>query len=308
MRRYIYAMIAIIIWGTSAVATKLLVNDIDSMFMICGCALIATICILCQLTITKKTKVLLTYGKKDYLKMAFNGAIGILGTNFFFCSGVARLTAQEASVLNYMWPVWIVIFSAIILKERMSLCSVLSILISLVGISFVVFKGDFSTVNFSDPVGIIMILSGSICYGLYSVLTKNNTYDRSVCTMVSYALAFVVALIYILFAGKIEALSLSQVLGMLFIGVFNFSLAYVLWAKALDGEMSAKIASLAFISPFISLILSVIMLGEVFEVGSFIGLALIIVGIFVQNIKVKSKNKSIEASDSSESNSLDSAD
>lgn len=77
----------------------------------------------------------------------------------------------------------------------------------------------------------------------------------------------------------------GQWLGMLWLGVVIDALAYLLWATALSGtENSAAIANMAYLTPFISIVLCVVILKEKAEPKSVIALVLIVGGILVQSI------------------------
>ncbi len=70
------------------------------------------------------------YKIKDYLLMA---AIGIPGTFFyyiFYYSGTAIMTASQAFIINYLWPIMSVLFACIILKEKLTFKKIAAIIIS----------------------------------------------------------------------------------------------------------------------------------------------------------------------------------
>jgi drug/metabolite transporter (DMT)-like permease len=57
---------------------------------------------------------------------------------------------------------------------------------------------------------------------------------------------------------------------------------YLLWSKALNGGDTAKISNLAYCVPALSMVISIIWLHEAASVLSAAGLAMIIIGIFIQ--------------------------
>lgn len=62
------------------------------------------------------------------------------------------------------------------------------------------------------------------------------------------------------------------------------AVAYLLWALALKGaENTAQIANLAYLTPFLSLIVSAVFLKEKIELRAFAALIFIIGGILLQN-------------------------
>ena len=83
-----------------------------------------------------------------------------------------------------------------------------------------------------------------------------------------------------------------QWLGMLWLGVVVDAIAYLFWALALRGaENTAQIANLAFLTPFLSLVVSRIFLKEQIQIRAFVALVFIIGGILLQNFYEYIKQK-----------------
>ena len=73
-------------------------------------------------------------------------------------------------------------------------------------------------------------------------------------------------------------------------GVIVNAAGYLIWCIAINRGNTAKISNLAYVTPFLSMILSCIILKEPFSVPTLSGLVLIILGIAVQ-MKGKSPGK-----------------
>jgi drug/metabolite transporter (DMT)-like permease len=75
-----------------------------------------------------------------------------------------------------------------------------------------------------------------------------------------------------------------QWLGMLWLGVFIDAVAYLLWALALRGvENTAKIANLAYLVPFLSLVVSAVLLKEQIQMRAVLALVFIVGGMLLQS-------------------------
>lgn len=101
--------------------------------------------------------------------------------------------------------------------------------------------------------------------------------------MISYAAGTITAFILVLIQGNLTIPTGSQAVGMLWNGIICNALPYLTWALALDLGNTAVIANLAYLTPFVSLILTHFVLG----------LVLIVTGIIIQMIV----NKKMEASE-----------
>ena len=83
-----------------------------------------------------------------------------------------------------------------------------------------------------------------------------------------------------------------QWLGMIWLGVVINAVAYLLWALALkDVENTAKIANLAYLTPFLSLIISAVVLKEQITLRAVVALLFIIGGILLQSFCNRAKTK-----------------
>ena len=75
-----------------------------------------------------------------------------------------------------------------------------------------------------------------------------------------------------------------QWLGIIWVGVIIDAVAYLLWSLALQGtENTAKIANLAYLTPFLSLVVSAVVLKEHIQARGLIALFFIIGGILIQS-------------------------
>ena len=76
-----------------------------------------------------------------------------------------------------------------------------------------------------------------------------------------------------------------QWLGLAWLGIASNAVAYLLWAWALGGEReTAFIANLAYLTPFLSVVISAIFLKEGLQLRALAALVLIVGGILLQNV------------------------
>lgn len=132
--------------------------------------------------------------------------------------------------------------------------------------------------------GIISSIIAAACYGLFSVLNKKADYNQNISMMVSWLVVAVCAMVVGLMIENWVSIKGVQWFGILWLGVVIDAVAYLLWALALKGaENTAQIANLAYLTPFLSLIVSAVFLKEKIELRAFAALIFIIGGILLQN-------------------------
>lgn len=201
------------------------------------------------------------------------------------------MQASQAFIINYLWPIMIVVFACVILKEKITIRKILAIALSFFGVIIVATNGNFSDFGNVNFVGVISCICAAASYGLFSVLNKREGYDKFVSMMLFYLVAFILSLILNLILGSVFVPSVGQLLGLSWIGIFTSAIAFTSWSIALDNDETAKISNLAYITPFLSLIWTTLILREEFSVFSLIGLSFIVIGIFIQSFKVKKTKK-----------------
>jgi drug/metabolite transporter (DMT)-like permease len=283
---YIYVSLASIFWASTAAVSKLLLAHLDNLQVLFFSTLFASLSLLIISMVQGKFEVFKTYSFKDYAIFTMMGFIGVFLYRFFLQAAFMLMPVQEAFIVNYTWPIMVVIFAWIILKEKMNLKKVIGLLLSFIGVVVVTTKGNFSVLNFSIG-GVLFALAGAVVYGFYSVLGKLQTYEKFTSTTFFYIFSFIFSAISLFLFSSIPSLSPEQLGGLLWLGIFPNGLAFVFWLLALKYGDTAKISNLIFMTPFLSLIYIYFLLGEKILLSSIIGLTIIVLGILIQSINGK---------------------
>ena len=185
----------------------------------------------------------------------------------------------------------IVLFACIILKEKLTVRKVIALLLSFAGI-VVLTLGNADAGNGSRILGVTACVGAAVCYGLFSVLNKKRGYYQSITMMIIWLTTAVCSFIAGLFVENFKPVEGLQWLGMVWLGVVINAVAYLLWAIALKGAKdSAKIANLAYLVPFLSILLSWLVLKEQITIYALFALILIVGGILLQSINIKRRSK-----------------
>jgi len=289
-KEYLFAIGAIILWGTMATAAKLLTGSADSMTVLFWTCLFATLTLVVYNAVTGKLIQLFKLPLRTIGLMAVIGSLGVFFYTWFFYLGTERMPAQQAMVVNDFWPALIIVFSCIILKEKMTFAKAAAVILSFIGIIVVVTDGDLSTFRSVSVAGVIFCLADAVCYALYSVLNKKMTYDKGLAVLVAYASGALICLVILLIRGDFTFITWKEVPGYLYNGAVVNAAAYLLWVFALEKGNTAVIANLAYLAPFVSLLVTHFVLDEPITVWSLVGLTLIVSGILLQIAVSKKKN------------------
>ena len=290
-KSYLYASVTVVIWATLAPVVKLLLADIPSFGALAISSAFAFVFLLIVSIISGSIKLMKTYRFTDYLIMAALGFIGLFAYSALYYFGIDQLSSQEACILNYLWPIMIVLFACIILKEKLTVRKIIALLLSFAGI-VVLALGNADAGNGSRFLGIAACVGAAVCYGLFSVLNKKRGFNQSITMMIIWLTTAVCSFIAGLFIESFKPIEGLQWLGMVWLGVVINAVAYLLWAIALKGAKdSAKIANLAYLVPFLSILLSWLVLKEQITIYALFALILIVGGILLQSINIKRRPK-----------------
>ncbi|MBM3404840.1 MAG: DMT family transporter [Bacteroidetes bacterium] len=94
-----------------------------------------------------------TIRRKDILRSMLMGLLNPFLYYLVLFQAYSMLPAQEAVVLNYTWPVLLVLLSIPLLKQKISAFSVPAILISIAGIIVIAWRGSLAGFHFSNIPG-----------------------------------------------------------------------------------------------------------------------------------------------------------
>ena len=281
-KEYLLAGTSIVFWGSTAAVTTLMMDSLSSMAVLFYSGLAACVFLLAVVLCTGRLRLLLALRPMELLRLSLLGLLGMFAVNAFFLFSLSRLKAQQAYIINYLWPILIVLFSCLILGQRMTARKAIALLLSFFGVVIVAAEGSFAGLAQVDLAGVAACVAAACSYALFSVFNMRTSCDKFVAMVVYYAATTAAALILLLFQGPVPVLTSTQWAGTLWLGVLTNGLAYTTWALAMDRGDTAKLSNLAYITPFLSLVYISFLLHEPIHPSSYLGLFFILSGVMVQ--------------------------
>jgi len=282
-KAYSLALISIAFWSTMGTAFKLTLNYLNPGMLL----LIATFTAFVFLGVVILIKGKLSILKHLTFRQTLNSAMMGLFNPFLYYlvlfEAYNRIPAQEGVALNYIWPVILVIFSIIFLKQHITLISILAIIISFFGTVVIAMHGDFTVFSFSNTTGVLLAIGSAFFWAAFWIINMKDPREAIVKMFINFAFGAVYILLWNIFRSNISLPSFQGLVGAIYIGIFEMGLTFVLWLTALKlSTHTARVSNLVFISPFISLILVSFIVGEKILPSTVIGLAIIVSGIVIQ--------------------------
>ena len=282
-KAYLFAGIAIFFWSTVATAFKLALEHLEPIQLVFYSTLFSVIVLFFITLIQGKLNLIKDFSKSDLLRCAFLGLLNPCLYYIILFKGYDILPAQEAMVINFSWPIMIVILSIPILKQTIDIKSFLSIVVCYVGVVVIASKGDVFSMQFESPLGVGYILFTTVIWSLFWLFNTKNSND----SLVSLFLIFLFSLPYILvivyFSNSFIIPSTKGFIGSAYIGLFEMGISVVLWQLALKTSTTvSRVASLVFITPFLSLLILHFVLKETILASTIFGVILICLGLILQ--------------------------
>jgi len=282
-KAYLFAGIVIFFWSTVASAFKLSLEHLEPIQLVLYSTLFS-ICVLFILVLYQgKLNLIKSFSRDDLKKCALLGFLNPCLYYIILFKAYDALPAQEAMVINFSWPVMLVILSIPILKQTIDVKSFLSIIVCYLGVVVIATNGDIFSMQFVNPFGVFLMLISTVIWSLFWLFNTKNSNDSLVSLFLIFLFSFPLILVFVLFTNSFVIPSFKGLIGSIYIGFFEMGISLVLWQSALKISTTvSRVASLVFITPFMSLVVLYFVLGEKILVSTFFGLILICTGLILQ--------------------------
>jgi drug/metabolite transporter (DMT)-like permease len=282
-KAYMLALAAVLFWSTAGSAFKLSLSVLPAELLLLHASLVSLLFLLAWKLIGGGFASCFRISGRQWLNSAIMGLLNPFAYYLVLFKAYDLLLAQEAVALNYVWPVTLVLLSIPVLKQKISLLSILALFISFAGMLVIIMKGSVSNISFSDPLGIALALVSSVFWATFWLMNMRDKREDTSKMLLNFIFGFSYILIYVALRGGTYIISYPGMAGSLYIGLFEMGLTFVLWLKALQlSSSTAKVSNLVYISPFLSLIFVSFFVGESIHGYTIAGLLLIVAGIVIQ--------------------------
>jgi len=284
-RAMMLASAAVLFWSTAASAFKLTLARLDPLSMLVWSSATSTVFLLGIAAVRGKFGILAGMTVGEWGRSAVLGFLNPFLYYVTLFTAYKLLSAQEALVLNYTWPIMLVLLSAPLLGQQIRPGSIAALAVSFSGVVVIVTRGNFSAVSFSNPLGVSLALSTAVVWGIYWIFNMRDRRDE----VVKLAANFLFGTFYTVIAAAVfTGLTIPDIgglVGSVYIGLFEMGITFVLWLTALStAETTASVSNLVYVSPFLSLIWIRIVVGEQLALSTIAGLVCIVTGILIERM------------------------
>lgn len=279
-----YVGLCIFLWSMIPMFAKFSQSRLDHHQYLFYSSVISFLSLFIIALYTKKAHELLRYSGKTY---AFLGLLGFLDFFYYLLLyfGYQKAHGLEVLVMQYTWPIFIVLLSFFILREKCTIHKLIALFLGFLGVMVVITKGDFSSVNLSNVSVIFTVLLGSISFALFSVLSKRVHISLTNAVTIYFFTAIFYAFISMQTFSTWIFPTPKEWIFILINGIFLNGISYLFWIKALQNADASFVAPFIFITPILSAGFLIISFDEPVLPIYCVGLMLVILSGIVNSIK-----------------------
>lgn len=278
-------IIAMLIWGTMGVFIKTIpLNSIEIAFYrsIIGAAFILI------LSIAKKEKWDKEDLKKDLKVLIASGTALGLGWVLLF-QGYKNTTISIATLSYYIAPVFIVILSIIVLKEKITLKKILCIIVAIIGLLLVLDIKNIGNIGDNNHLlGIFYSVLAAVFYAIVVILNKFIKHLSGFKVTIVQLLVSTIILLPLIILNSTRSLISLDILSLvllLFVGIVHTGIAYLLYFSSVKEVEGQSIAILSYMDPIFALLIAGLLLGEKMTMIQLFGGILILGSAYVSERK-----------------------
>lgn len=281
-------VVAGIAWGLSGTSGQYLMAYGISALVLTNLRLLIAGGILMLLAYaTAKDKILVFLkDRKSLLSLLIFALIGLFLNQFAYLSAIQETNAGTATVLQYVCPVGILIYSCIKDRVAPTLGEIVSIIFAIGGTFLIATHGQLDQLSMT-PAGLFWGLFSALTYALYIILpiALIKKWGSSLVIGVGMVIAGLVALP---FTGILQAdipTSLDFLLAFAGIILIGTVFAYTAFLKGASLIGPVKSSLLASIEPISAVFFAFLIMNEQFYPIDFIGMAMILFAVTLISLK-----------------------
>jgi drug/metabolite transporter (DMT)-like permease len=187
------------------------------------------------------------------------GIGGLFGYHFLYFSALRAAPAVEASLIAYLWPLLIVVFSSLLPGERLRWFHVAGAALGFAGAALIVTGGRGFTLNAAYATGYGFALAAALVWATYSVLSRRFAgVPTDVVTGFCLATAVLAFLCHLWLEDWVTPAGAVEWLAILGLGLGPVGLAFFLWDRGVKLGDIQVLGAASYASPLLSTLILVL--------------------------------------------------
>lgn len=284
-RAWLKAMIAVVVWGASFIATKVALNDLSPVTVVwlrfgIGVIILASV-----------VGVRHQFHRIPLRTLGYFGFLGLLGITFhqwLQSTGLQTARATTTAWIVTTIPVFMALLARVILHERLGWMGIGGIAVAALGVLVIVSEGSISSL-FSGSAwttGDVLVLASAPNWALFSILSRKGLKEHPAPVMMFYVMTAGWLCTSVLFAAgggmaELGHVSPASWVSIAFLGILCSGIAYIFWYDGLKALPAGRVGSLIYLEPLVAMVVAAIVLSEAITPAGVGGGALILAGVWI---------------------------
>lgn len=191
------------------------------------------------------------------LKIWLIGVGGLFGYHFLFFTAIRSAPAAEVGLINYLWPLFIVVGSTFLPGEKLRWYHIMGAFLGFSGLILVLMGRGKLEFNASYNFGYFMAFAAALTWAVYSLASR---YFKNVPTIMVTAFCFATAILslichFIFNEPTIWPQDIGEWTATLLLGLFPVGLAFYTWDYGIKHGNIQLLGTASYLTPLFSTLL-----------------------------------------------------
>jgi drug/metabolite transporter (DMT)-like permease len=180
---------------------------------------------------------------------------GLFGSHFLYFMAVQNAPVVEVSLIAYLWPLFIVLFSGFLPGEKLKVHHIIGVVLGLLGAFFVVTKGQGFALANGLQLGHMIALPYAMYWAVYSVSIRRYGHIPSdIVAGFCLATGVVALLCHVFMETTVWPLSTQQWIAILGLGLLPVGAAFYAWDFGMKHGDPMVLGTSSYAAPLLSTI------------------------------------------------------
>ena len=225
--------------------------------------------------------------RKDWPRLVACAIFGMVINMLFFFQGLNMSTPINSSVITTLSPVMVIILSAFLLKERITLLKISGIIVGLAGALFLVFFSKSTTQTAANiPLGNLFFIVNALSFGVYLIIVKPLARKYDTITLMKWIFSIAVIINFPITFSEFQevqwqSLPFEAIWKMGFVVVGTTFFTYLLNLYALKYLSASTLSAFIYLQPLIAIFYSITTGADTLNTIKIVAAILVFVGVYM---------------------------
>ncbi|MEH7178251.1 DMT family transporter [Neobacillus vireti] len=286
LKAYAWLTFCVMVWGSNFVFGKMLVQDFSPALLTMLRLLFIVLFLIGLSSYKKQFK---RVNISDLLAVFFLGVIGVFINQWSFFVGLQTADPTTSALILATTPILTSVLAAIFLKEKLTTRMLMGSIVAIIGIFFVVAKGNLSSLHIDK--GLLWIVITMITFAIMIIMTRilSDRIDPLTITLYSNVVGLIVSIPFAFLLDKPLQIS-SKISDWYFLigtAVVVHGIATLIWNNNIRHVDASKASILSNLEPFVAMIMGLILLYKPITGEEILGSLFIVGGVVLSTYQRK---------------------